>query len=283
MILKELTRGCDSGIYEICSVPARTRQNSDHASRAIRNSGISKDHHGGQRIMDIRIGRRTVASPGVRVNARRRGKRARARDERGQALLEFAYLLPILVTLMLGMIVFGIALNNYLEMTNGVAAGAQALSISRGQTTDPCKTVTARLTQQLTTLRSRRSQFTITISGLSPPARDGYKFRKSCANAANPTCRRQRRYDTGRHCHGNGHLSVQSQGLRNQLRAQYLHVDGANCGEHPMKRQSKSFVRPVRDGQRGQSLAFVALLLPVLLGLAAIVVDLGNSIFPIRS
>ena len=46
-----------------------------------------------------------------------------------------------------------------------------------------------------------------------------------------------------------------------------------------MKRQSNSFVHPVRDGQRGQSLAFVALLLPVLLGLAAIVVDLGYIYF----
>ena len=32
---------------------------------------------------------------------------------------------------------------------------------------------------------------------------------------------------------------------------------------------------PVRDGQRGQSLVMVALLLPVLLGMAALVIDLG--------
>jgi Flp pilus assembly protein TadG len=43
-----------------------------------------------------------------------------------------------------------------------------------------------------------------------------------------------------------------------------------------MRTHSDSFVRPVRDGQRGQSLALVALLLPVLLGMAAITLDLAH-------
>ena len=46
-----------------------------------------------------------------------------------------------------------------------------------------------------------------------------------------------------------------------------------------MKTHSKSFVRPVRDGQRGQTLWLVAALLPVLLGMAALVIDLGNLYF----
>ena len=128
--------------------------------------------------MDMHIGSRTAASPGVRVNARRRGKRARARDERGQALLEFAYLLPILVTLMLGMIVFGVALNNYLEMTNAVTAGAQALAVSRGQTLDPCKTVSAPVFAATPNLTQANLKFTITIAGYSPLA----------SNQANPSC-----------------------------------------------------------------------------------------------
>jgi len=43
-----------------------------------------------------------------------------------------------------------------------------------------------------------------------------------------------------------------------------------------MKTHSESFVRPVRDGQRGQTFVMVALLLPVLLGMAAITVDLAH-------
>jgi Flp pilus assembly protein TadG len=42
-----------------------------------------------------------------------------------------------------------------------------------------------------------------------------------------------------------------------------------------MKKNSESFVRVVRDGQRGQTLAMVALLLPVILGMAALIIDLG--------
>src|SRR5580704_16529506 len=79
----------------------------------------------------------------------------------------------------------------------------------------------------------------------------------------------------GRHGHCKGNLSVQSQGLRSQLCAQWMHINGANCGEYPMKINSKSFVGPVRDGQRGQTFVMVAILLPVLLGMAALVIDLG--------
>ena len=42
-----------------------------------------------------------------------------------------------------------------------------------------------------------------------------------------------------------------------------------------MKKYNDSFARPLRDGQRGQTLAMVALLLPVLLGMAALIIDLG--------
>ena len=42
-----------------------------------------------------------------------------------------------------------------------------------------------------------------------------------------------------------------------------------------MKMQNETFERPLRDGQRGQTLAMVALLLPVLLGMAALIIDLG--------
>ena len=42
-----------------------------------------------------------------------------------------------------------------------------------------------------------------------------------------------------------------------------------------MKTDSKAFVGPVRDGQRGQTFVLVAIMLPVLLGMAALVIDLG--------
>jgi Flp pilus assembly protein TadG len=114
--------------------------------------------------MDMRIGSRAKASPGARVDIRRRGKRARARHEQGQAILEFAFALPLLLILVLGMITFGVALNNYEEMTNGATVGAQALSISRGQTNDPCKTVTTPFAAATPNLTQASLKFTITIA-----------------------------------------------------------------------------------------------------------------------
>jgi len=49
-----------------------------------------------------------------------------------------------MMMLMLGMFSFGVALNNYMVLTNSVGAGARAMALSRGQTipaiaaSDPC-------------------------------------------------------------------------------------------------------------------------------------------------
>jgi len=61
-------------------------------------------------------------------------------NERGTALIEFALVLPVLLITMTGMAASGIALHNLLVLTNAVNTGAQQLSFSRGQTTDPCAT-----------------------------------------------------------------------------------------------------------------------------------------------
>jgi Flp pilus assembly protein TadG len=83
---------------------------------------------------------RNFAPPAVRIATEPRLDRAlaRARDEEGQSLLEFAYVVPVLLTFVFGIIVFGVALNNYLVLADATSVGARVLSISRGQTTDPC-------------------------------------------------------------------------------------------------------------------------------------------------
>ena len=66
--------------------------------------------------------------------------RARAGSKRGQAVIEFTLVVPVLLLIMTGLVSFGFALRNFLVLTNAVNAGAQLLAISRGQTTDPCAT-----------------------------------------------------------------------------------------------------------------------------------------------
>ena len=53
------------------------------------------------------------------------------RQEDGQAITEFALILPILVALLLGIIQFGIVFNNYLTITDAARAGARKAAVSR--------------------------------------------------------------------------------------------------------------------------------------------------------
>jgi Flp pilus assembly protein TadG len=57
------------------------------------------------------------------------------REERGQALVEFAMVLPLLALLLFAIVQFGIVYNNYISLTDAVRAGARKAAVSR-QTTD---------------------------------------------------------------------------------------------------------------------------------------------------
>jgi Flp pilus assembly protein TadG len=51
--------------------------------------------------------------------------------EDGQAITEFALILPVLVALLLGIIQFGIIFNNYVTITDAARAGARKAAVSR--------------------------------------------------------------------------------------------------------------------------------------------------------
>ena len=57
------------------------------------------------------------------------------RDEAGASAVEFALIAPVLFMLCLGTFQFGITINNYLELTDGVRAGGRQFAISRSSTT----------------------------------------------------------------------------------------------------------------------------------------------------
>ena len=58
-------------------------------------------------------------------------KLTRYRNERGQAIVEFALVLPILMAILLGIIQFGIIFNNYITLTDATRAGARKAAVSR--------------------------------------------------------------------------------------------------------------------------------------------------------
>jgi Flp pilus assembly protein TadG len=56
---------------------------------------------------------------------------SRFRNEDGQAITEFALVLPILMAILLGIIQFGIIFNNYITLTDATRAGARKAAVSR--------------------------------------------------------------------------------------------------------------------------------------------------------
>jgi Flp pilus assembly protein TadG len=60
------------------------------------------------------------------------------RRELGSATVEVALILPVLLVLATGMISFGHAQNQYVELINATASASSYLSARRGNTTDPC-------------------------------------------------------------------------------------------------------------------------------------------------
>jgi Flp pilus assembly protein TadG len=82
-------------------------------------------------------------------------------------LVEFSLIMPVLFLAMTGILSFGMTMHDYLTLTNGVNYGAQVLSMSRGQTTDPCATAVAAVEGAGPSLVSANLTFTYSINGTS--------------------------------------------------------------------------------------------------------------------
>lgn len=65
-------------------------------------------------------------------------RRARGRATSGQALVEFVFVLPLLLMLLVGIIACGILMNNWVILTDAVRSGARELAISRAPGLDAC-------------------------------------------------------------------------------------------------------------------------------------------------
>jgi Flp pilus assembly protein TadG len=95
------------------------------------------------------------------------GRYFRLGDERGAALVEMAFVLPVLLLIVTGITAFGLALNNYQVLTNAINTGAQTLAFSRGQTTDPCKTATTAINAAAFNLTTASISLKFVINGVT--------------------------------------------------------------------------------------------------------------------
>jgi Flp pilus assembly protein TadG len=102
--------------------------------------------------------RRTVRrAPSINIGTPING----LRDNAGAAAVEFGLIAPLLVMLLLGIMEFGLVLNNYVELTNAARVAGRQLAISRTSTTPWTNATNAfyASTPNMTT-----ANFTITLS-----------------------------------------------------------------------------------------------------------------------
>jgi Flp pilus assembly protein TadG len=93
--------------------------------------------------------------------------RGRFGSKRGQSLVEFSFAMPILLITVTGMLSFGIAMHNFLTLTNGVNTGAQVMAMSRGQTSDPCASALTAIENAAPGLTGTNISLTVVINGTS--------------------------------------------------------------------------------------------------------------------
>ncbi len=86
------------------------------------------------------------------------------KDRRGIAALEFALIAPVLLLMIVGMATFGIAMNNYLTLTDAVRAGSRTLASSRASAT-PFSGATNAIYLAAPTLTSASITITMTVNG----------------------------------------------------------------------------------------------------------------------
>jgi Flp pilus assembly protein TadG len=124
----------------------------------------------GQTIALKRRLNRASKSTGLHGEPRCRGLRLRAllrRGDQGSALVEFAMLLPVLMLLTTGILIFGVAMNNYLQLTNAVSIGARTVAVSGGITLDPCAVASAAIANAAPNLTASKFTYSFNFNGVT--------------------------------------------------------------------------------------------------------------------
>jgi Flp pilus assembly protein TadG len=136
---------------------------------------IQTDLHGLTIALE-RNSARGASSTGSRVAPRsftaRAHTRLRAllrRGDEGSALVEFALILPMLLLITTGIMIFGVAMNNYLQLTNAVSMGARYVATRSQLTKDPCADGSSEVIAAAPGLTSSKLTFNFTFNGISYP------------------------------------------------------------------------------------------------------------------
>jgi Flp pilus assembly protein TadG len=112
---------------------------------------------------------RTAKSPVSGTKAMPRGRRLLGllrRGEQGSALVETALVFSLVVMpLTTGVLIFGVAMNNYLQLTNAVSIGARTMALNGGITLDPCAAAVSAIEAAAPALSPSKLTFSFSLNG----------------------------------------------------------------------------------------------------------------------
>lgn len=94
------------------------------------------------------------------------------RDPTGVSAIEFALIAPFLLAMGIGMLKFGVAMQQYVALTNAAAQGAMTMALARGTTTPYSSTTTA-ISNAAPSLASGSITTTVTINGTACTTNSG--------------------------------------------------------------------------------------------------------------
>jgi Flp pilus assembly protein TadG len=98
-----------------------------------------------------------------------RGLARLLRREDGGPLVEFGFVLPMMMMLMTGIFYLGVGMAIYMQLTNATEMGARQISISRGTTlgSDPCNTASTAFAASAPNLKASNTTYAFVIAGNS--------------------------------------------------------------------------------------------------------------------
>jgi len=146
-----------------------------------------------QEMMPARCLRRLKVLARERVRATSIDKRIhawRGGDEQGQSLIEFALVVPVFLLVVTGVLVFGIYEMQVLSLTEGVDSAGRLVSVSAGNTTDPCALAATAVQQASTILRPANLSYTLVLNplpGFVSTNNHTYANQSSCSSASTTT------------------------------------------------------------------------------------------------
>jgi Flp pilus assembly protein TadG len=142
----------------------------------------------GQAMAIMRGLRRAAASKSERAEARFPGGWVGARlrsGKEGQAAVEFALMLPMMMVVVTGILIFGIYEMQILALTEGVSSAGRVLAASGGQALDPCATGVTAVTSAAAVLNSANLTYIFTFNPVAGnlPANNHSYPQASCLSA----------------------------------------------------------------------------------------------------